>query len=325
MRWAVLGCGPVAAAHVVALQQTDDAQIVGVADANAELVRSVADRLGVPGFTSVQDLLAESHPQAVTIALPNFLHGQSTVAAASAGAHVLCEKPLARSVEECRQMLTVCRTQGVQLGSILNYRGYRQTRWIRDRITSGELHPLVLYFDVAMARPPAGSWRDNPSLSGGGILLQVGIHYLDLLLWWLGDPLEVTCALDRDDRRENAATAILRFPAGVLAVARFSMVGRRGMPVRMEIEAEEGRLRMVGSQIESLDPELGEPPTPEQADSSLMYGVGHVAVIGEAARALAEGQPLAISGEEGLRAVALCERLYAADRGHTWLPWATSS
>ena len=137
--YGIIGCGWVAPAHAWGVRALEPAgvRLVAVADQDVDRAERLAHDFNVPHvYADYRDLLRRPDVQAVSICLPDFLHCEATVAAAAASKHVLCEKPLARSLSEADGMIAACERRGVALGLIMNHRYFpdnlRTKRAIRD-------------------------------------------------------------------------------------------------------------------------------------------------------------------------------------------------
>jgi len=301
--WAVLGGGGIAPSHIISLQRVPGVQLVGVADVDAAARTRIEEMFRVTAYPSIETLFSEARPDAVTIALPAPLHLPAARLAAEHGVSVLCEKPLANSTAECDEMIAACKAAGVQLGAILNNRGYAQTRWIKAAIDAGWWTPRLVSVRGAMGR------LDSSSTT---MVFSLAIHYLDQMRWWLGDPLEAS-GLTQD----GVVLAMIRFrnACGDLHLAG---VGRRSAGVKVDIEGEEGRLTLGRYGIESFEGEFGPPPAWDTEVEGMAFGAGHLTVIREAAEALRRGEPFPVPGEVGRAAVALCEAIVRASETHQW-------
>jgi predicted dehydrogenase len=301
-RWGVLGGGSVAPSHVISLQRTPGVELVGLADADEGARHRAEETFGVTTYASIDALLDDGKPDAVTVALPAPLHLMAARLAAERGVDVLCEKPLARNVAECDEVLEVCARHGVQLGAILNNRGYLQTRWVKQLIDEGRWHPSLVAIQGAMP----GTSR------AADMVLAVGVHYLDLMRWWLGPPRRVSAL-----STEQAAAGLIAFDDAV-GTFRLTVLGKTGTGVRMDIEGVEGRVTLGRFGIHSSSGDLGAPPEWDPEIEGMTYGAGHATVIREAAEALARGEPFPVSGETGREAVALCEAMTRASDSGSW-------
>ena len=169
-----------------------------------------------------QQLLLDDEVDAIYVATPVYLHAEQTIAAAEAGKHVLCEKPMALNVAECDRMMAACRANNVKLGVAYYRHFYPVVRRVKELLGSGELGvPIVVqvnafeWFDPAP--DAAHAWLINKQLSGGGPMFDFGCHRLEVLLDLFGDVSDVKATLANalfDREVEDVATAILRFERG---------------------------------------------------------------------------------------------------------------
>lgn len=308
-RWLIAGWGRVGPAHATALGRCPGAEVVGAVAHNGT-ARGASPADSVHLFQDLEVALDETRPDALSIALPHDLHLPATELAARRGVHVLCEKPLARDLDECLRMIELCREHDVQLGCILNYRGYLQLRWVREVIASGAFEVLAASVDVALARTvSAPAWQLDPVRSGGGIARIVGVHYLDLLQWWLGRPLTVN-GIATPPGLENIAAGCITFARGAVATVSMSAVASSSIGIRVELTADIGRIVIHGAEVVAAPVALGPLPPPQEFDCSTPYGTGHLVCLAEANEALAAGGPFPYSGVEGAWAVAMVDALY---------------
>ena len=185
--WGLIGLGKIAETRVVpGFEQTTGEQLLVVAGRDAERTAAFATRHKVRGAT-VAELLADPAIEAVYIAAANDLHAEYTLAAAAAGKHILCEKPLARTQDEGEAMVAACRDAGVLLGTAFMMRYHPLHAQIRDLIAAGAIgRPLQARVQNGFAlRPERQTWRIDQAAAGGGPLMDVGSHALDLLCYVL--------------------------------------------------------------------------------------------------------------------------------------------
>ncbi len=194
---AVIGIG-VGLAHARGYIANPDAELIAICDADPARLKERGDQLGIPAamqFTDYNELLKLRELDVVSIGLPNFLHAPAAIAALRAGKHVLCEKPLATSAAEAKTMVDEAKACGRQLMVCFNYRFRDDTRWLMGMRSAGK------YGDIYYARagwlrnagiPGIGGWFTTKSRSGGGPLIDLGVHILDLTLWLMGYPRAVS-------------------------------------------------------------------------------------------------------------------------------------
>ena len=223
VRWGVLGTANIAVKSVIpALFASEKNELVAIGSRDAARGQAVASQLGIPrAHASYDDLLADDAVEAVYIPLPNGLHTEWTVRAARAGKHVLCEKPMALGLDECRRMLDACREAGVLFMEALMYRLHPQHARVRDLLDSGLLGEPTLFrasFCFSMRNP-----RDNVRLVpelGGGALLDLGVYAIDSARFVLGaEPTDVAGRVRIDPRFgvDMTGAGVLTLPRGTIA------------------------------------------------------------------------------------------------------------
>ncbi|MBN1400520.1 MAG: Gfo/Idh/MocA family oxidoreductase [Anaerolineae bacterium] len=192
LKLALIGCGGYAAAYLRALQNHADADLVAVCDVDAAKAEAAARLVGAQPDTDWQAALTTPHLDGAIIATPNHLHAAMTVAAAERGLHVLCEKPMATSLEDAQRMVAACRTAGVALLVGLSARYDAAMAAACQHVASGALgSPYLitnLYHYTLQPAQPGRTWHNDPERMGGGALIQMGIHSLDRVLWFGGSP-----------------------------------------------------------------------------------------------------------------------------------------
>jgi predicted dehydrogenase len=223
VRWGVIGSGGIARRRTIpeGIMAAQNAILDGVFDANEEAGKSAAEQFKAQRFDSVEALLA-GDIDAVYIATPASFHARHVTQAAAARKHVLCEKPLGMTVRETRAMVNACARAGVVLGTAFMMRFTAQHRAARDMIRRGDLGTLVYgRAQLSCWYPPIpGAWRQDPVLGGGGSLIDMGGHCIDLLEMFFGDVVAVSCRiahLVHSYRSEDSAVTLLEFQGGALA------------------------------------------------------------------------------------------------------------
>jgi predicted dehydrogenase len=179
-------------AHLPGLRACPEVDLVALCGRNPERLAQMAARFGVPrGFTDYHQMLAEAKPEVVVISVPNYLHAPLTLAALDAGAHVICEKPLALTVAEAEAMLHRAEQLQRQHLTFFTYRGMAGPRYVKQLIASGYLgqlhHAQACYLHGSWLNPERpGNWKTLKAESGSGVLGDLGAHVIDLLQWWFG-------------------------------------------------------------------------------------------------------------------------------------------
>ncbi len=191
LRVGVIGLG-MGRTHIKNYQAHPAAQVVAVADINAAVLNDVGEQFGVPGrYTSADEMLRCEKLDVVSVVTPNNWHRPQTLAALEAGCHVLCEKPMALNAAEARDMLAAARRAGRRLMINFSYRFSDASMALKRQVEEGAIGEVYFARTVWHRRrglPGLGGWFGQKALSGGGPLIDLGVHRLDLALWLMGYP-----------------------------------------------------------------------------------------------------------------------------------------
>ncbi len=197
IRWGIIGCGDVTEKKSgPGLQKAEGSSLVAVMRRDGAKAADYAKRHHVPRwYDDAQKLIDDPEVDAIYIATPPYAHLEYTIKAAEAGKPVYCEKPLGMSSEESKRMTSFCKEKGVPFFAAYYRRALPKFIKIKELLDSGTIGE-IRHVHIAMHqsisdedRQGGGSWRVKPEISGGGLLLDVGSHALDLLDWFLG-PIE---------------------------------------------------------------------------------------------------------------------------------------
>ena len=220
----IIGAGRIAwIGHLPWYWENPHAEIVAISDVTEDKARRAAQRLGVnTWYRDFHDLLARDDIAAVSICTPVWTHKEIAVAAAKAGKHILCEKPMARTVEECDAMTEAARQAGVKLAVGFTKRchpGFERIKQIVDEGLIGKPFHLDIHWNLYFppGTPPSKNFSEDRRL-GGGVLLDNSVHYVDTFRWWLCAEVDTvyaeTSKVVPGRAYEDEATAILRFTDG---------------------------------------------------------------------------------------------------------------
>jgi 1,5-anhydro-D-fructose reductase (1,5-anhydro-D-mannitol-forming) len=224
--WGLIGASTIAAEHMIgAIRAQQGHEVVAVASSSAARAKEYAGAHGIAGaYDSVASLLADPGVRAVYISTTNELHRDQVLAAAAAGKHVLCEKPLALTLDDARQMVDACAAAGVVMATNHHLRNAATHRRIRQAVQEGAIgKPLFARVFHAVYLPPhLQGWRIDRPGAGGGVTLDITVHDADTLRFILGaEPVEAAAlsqsASLAQQGLEDGVMAVLRFDNGVLA------------------------------------------------------------------------------------------------------------
>jgi predicted dehydrogenase len=254
VRWGVIGSGGIARRRTIpeGLTKAANAQLVAVYGTNRKTNYEVAAQFNVKAVDTVEALLAEDI-DGVYIASPVKPHEEQVTACAKAGKHVLCEKPLGRTVAEAESMAAACKKAGVQLGTAFMMRFHSQHRAAAEMIQAGRLgKPVFGRAQLSFWYPPIpGAFRQDPALGGGGSLIDTGNHCIDLLEFCFGPVQTVSCFINttvHSYASEDSAVVSLRFANGALgAVDVFFCVRDEGCKNALELYGSRGNIIACGT------------------------------------------------------------------------------
>ena len=190
VKWGVIGCGGIADRRTLpGMMLSEKAELVAVMDANGEAAENCKEKYGAKyAFTKYEDVLALPEIEAVYIASPVFFHKEQAIAAARAKKHILLEKPVALTVSEAEEIKKACEENGVKIsiGFLMRFHGYHQK--IKEIIAEGKIGEIVSMRGQFTCWYPeiVGAWRQKKATSGGGALVDMGIHVIDLIHYITG-------------------------------------------------------------------------------------------------------------------------------------------
>jgi predicted dehydrogenase len=317
LRWGILGAGSVARRRVLpAMAALEDCSITSLMVRDLSAAQQLAAEHGATrGVDRVDQLVSDAEVDAVYVSTPVYLHADHVAAAAEAGKHVLCEKPMGRDAGECERIIRACQRAGVHLEVCFVLRGWPIYQQIRRILSSGELGRIVeirAHLAKWMPREP-GEWRLDPELGGGGAFMDVGSHYLDLFRFLLGEPVRLAYM---DSSKvfgwgvEESGFALIEFDNGAHGTLSVSCTVPHPDHV-LEVYGTEGslflgkELRVVRGSNEEILPAV----FPDYYSGLLTH------FCQAAAHGLA---PLA-SGHDGLQNIRIIQAAYASARSGTMM------
>jgi predicted dehydrogenase len=258
LKLGLIGCGWIGRLiHLDILRRMPDAELVALAEPDPQRRAEAAERAPeAVAFAGYKELLEMPEVEAVVICLPNALHAEAAVAALKKGKHIYLEKPLAASLPEARKVLTAWRPAGV-VGMIgFNFRFHALYQAARRHLQSGRLGDLVSARSVFSSKAQTVPAWKQARANGGGVLLDLASHHVDLVHFLFGQAVREVFAGLRSQRGEGDSAAVqLRLADGLLVQSFFSMNAVE--EDRFEIYGQRGKL-MVDRYL-SLDVEITEP------------------------------------------------------------------
>ncbi len=261
LRFGLVGCGVIGPLHARAITSLPDTKLVAVTDIAREKAQKLADQYGARAYTDMRVMLANESLDVVNICTPSGMHGEHAICAMCAGCHVIVEKPMEVNLERIDAMLHAQRENGVKLAVISQHRFDPATQRVQKLVAEGALGRLVMgnaqipwwrsqaYYD-------SGDWRGTWALDGGGVLMNQGIHYIDMLQWLMGPVKSLIAYKDtlvhQRMETEDVAVAVLRFASGALGTISATTGAYPGLATRIEIYGNKGSATIAGDELTYL-------------------------------------------------------------------------
>jgi predicted dehydrogenase len=335
LRVGVIGLG-IGRLHIEGWQQHPQVEVVALADPDAERLGQVGEQFGIAArYASAAAMLAAEKLDVVSVCTPNKYHKDLTLAAFEAGCHVLCEKPMALNADEGREMLAAAGRAGKRLMINFSYRFSAQSRALKAQVDSGLFGDFYFGRTVWHRRrgmPGFGGWFGSKDLAGGGPLIDLGVHRLDLALWLMGYPKpswvlgssydHIARPLAAESGKtfdvEDLACALIRFDNGATLALEASWAANIQ-------EAELMETRLLGTKAGLLQKNLNEGYTFDaqvfmeqngaQFNLQLNPSTSQArSAMHDYAEAILSEQPHPASGEEGLIVMEILDAIYASAR-----------
>lgn len=239
----IIGAGTMGGMHADCYSEIPGAKVVAVADARMEAAKSVADKCSAQALASGDEILAMKDVDIVDICLPTPFHRENVLKAASAGKHVFCEKPIARTMEDGRAMIAACKEANVKfmVGHVLRY--FHEFSAAKKLIDSGAVGKPAMVRTTRAAGHPQGwsNWYANMQMAGG-VVLDMIIHDFDFLRWCLGDVERIYAKGLAYSGIPNVDYALvtIRFKSGTIAHVEGSWAHPPGFFVKLEVAGDGG-------------------------------------------------------------------------------------
>lgn len=325
LRWGILSTADIGRKKVIpGIQAADRSTVVAIASRDVDRAHAAATALGIPRVHGTYEaLLADPDVDAVYIPVPNHLHATWTIAAARAGKHVLCEKPLAMTAGDAQRMVEACASAGVVLMEAFMYRHHPSWVAVRELVASGRIGPLVSvqswfsYFndDAANIR--------NIREYGGGALFDIGCYNVNLSrMLFEAEPHRVEASIVRDPSSgvDILTSALLEFDGGI---ATFTCSTRAEDDQRVHVYGTEG---WISLDIPfNIPPHLpasirvargGDPPVAPAIETLIFDAADQYAIqAGQFAAAVLDGRPVPVPPSDAVANLRVIERLFEAADG----------
>lgn len=347
-RIGIIGFGGIANAHVDAYKQIENCEVIAACDIDKDRLKEKGDKYGITSlYADYNDLLADKDVEAVSVCVGNALHCETAVAAAKAGKHVLLEKPMAMNADEGKQITDAAKQAGVVGQMAMCWRHQAETALIKKYVDNGTFGNIYHIRAVTVRRrgiPGLGGWFTTKSASGGGPLIDIGVHWFDRAMYLAGlwQPTAVSAMnyakfgprmkdyryvrmwagpprLDGTYDVEDYSTGLVRF--GTKATMEFEMAWACNGPDEMYLDllGDKGGVRLVEGQPVTILTEDDQRPV----DLTLQYDNSTNRFVGQAKTFVAacrgEG-PNVAPFEQGLTVMRMMDTIYASAEAGKELP-----
>jgi UDP-N-acetyl-2-amino-2-deoxyglucuronate dehydrogenase len=331
IRFAVVGCGRIAASHFRALQaHAPDAELVAVCDTDAQALEKAVTATGASPFSSLTQLLdAPRLPDVVVLCTPSGLHSQQAIKAAQRGVHVVTEKPMATRWSDGLEMVRACDEANVRLFVVKQNRRNPTLQLLKRALEQRRFGRIFMVtINVFWSRPQqyydSARWRGTWEFDGGALMNQAS-HYVDLIDWLIG-PVESVQAyiatLARNIQVEDTATVGVRWRSGALGSVNVTMLTHpNNFEGSITILGEHGTVRVGGLAVNEIQHWKFADERPEDKDigrasyaTTSVYGFGHPLYYENVIQSLrGQGEP-ETDGREGLRSLEILIASYLSAR-----------
>lgn len=316
LKWGLIGAGDIARKRIApALRDLPNCELISVCRSRAELAEEFANEFGAKKwFADWRELVADKEIDAVYLATPVFLHAEQTIAAAEAGKHILCEKPMALNVAECDEMIAVCKANNVKLGIAYYRRFYPVIERIKQLIASDEIGKVSIvqinafeYFEPDTNNPRR--WLIEKAKSGGGPLMDFGCHRLEVLTNLFGEIRKSKSIISNNifsREVEDTATVLLEFQNGVNANLTVTHTANEPKDT-LDIYGTKGSIHVPILNKGELKLRIGSNEKIEQYPPHENF---HLPLIQDFTEAVLSGNQPTITGETGREINKIIEEIY---------------
>ena len=314
IRTAVIGVG-MGRAHAHAYKDAARADLRWVVDINEERAATVAAQVGCGYATNFEEILDDV--DAVSVCLPHHLHAPVTLKALQAGKHVLVEKPMANTREECLAMIRAAEDRGLTLMVAFPLRYRPNYRVLKEALSDDRYGQVICANGFVHGRltPQPGSWFSRKDQLGGGVLFSHGCHDIDIMIWLFGMPTRAEYVATRVGTEwmegEGTAQCVFAFPGGILGNLSVTWgFPYRDQPARLQVHTTEAMLAVTGNNLIIHDKD-GRRPLYEEPAGSRSPAHGVIDEIEHFLTCIIEGKEPMTHGREAMKSLEVVWDLYA--------------
>lgn len=326
-KFAILGCGRIAQRHAEQIARVG--QLVAVCDVVAARADTLASQYDAKAFCNIDDLLSSSTEfDIAVICTPNGLHAEHSIACLRAGLHVICEKPMALTVQDCKKMIDAAEEADKKLFIVKQNRFNPPVAALKEKL---DQHALGKIFSMQLNcfwnRSEAyykDEWRGTMALDGGTLFTQFS-HFIDLMYWMLGDVKQVKAFMHNYNHKsviefEDTGVAILTFESGVIGSVNYTVNSfEKNMEGSLTLFGEKGTVKIGGQYLNEVEYTSGiDFDIPISDAKSNNYGTymgsmsNHNKVYDNVMDVLQNNATVMINAREGMKTIEIIEKIYSA-------------
>jgi len=327
---AVLGLGRISKNHLQAIQEhAENLELVAVCDGREDILRQVAEQYQVRGYLHLDEMLAETDADIISVCTPSGLHPSQTIQIAQSGRHVLTEKPMATRWQEGVDMVRACTDAGVRLFVVKQNRLNATLQMLKKAIDEGRFGRIYMAnINVFWTRPQdyydQDAWRGTWALDGGAFMNQAS-HYVDLAHWLMGPVQSVQAmmgTLERKIEAEDTGVLNIRWRNGAMCSVSVTMLTYpKNYEGSITILGEKGTVRIGGVAVNEIQEWTFADSRPEDEaikaasyETTSVYGFGHPLYYDNVIKTLQGKEKALVDGQEGLASLELLIAAYRAAR-----------
>jgi UDP-N-acetyl-2-amino-2-deoxyglucuronate dehydrogenase len=337
LRIGIVGCGNIAGNHAAAYSLLPGVEVVGCCDVDLSRAEVFAETRGIEYAVDSVTKLLDLNLDAISVCTPHPTHEAVVIEAAARDVHVLCEKPIAITVESAERMIDACERAGVKLGVLFQRRFWPASQRIRAAIDDGTLgRPILGHCSVLLHREheyySADAWRGMWATDGGGVLMTQAIHFIDLLQWFMGPVTEVfgrigTYKHGANIEVEDSAAATLTFASGALATILASTAVTPSLGIQVRVIGETGASASVSEYPEGFEGVNDSWVLPGAAEYRTMFSAEinpdlplseinarlvpfHAVQVADFIRAIRTDTDPVVTGREALKSLTIVKAIY---------------
>ena len=322
MKFAVVGAGVIGETHARLITSLPEgSELVAVVDLEAERAAAVSGKYGGEPMTDLEKACARPDVDAVSICLPSGFHADAAITALTAGKHVIVEKPIDVTLAAADRLIDAEQQSGLTVAVISQRRFQHAPAFVHQAVADGRLGRITAgiaesAFWRSQEYYDSGGWRGTVALDGGGALMNQGIHVVDLLLWMLGEPVEVQAYSDRLAHErievEDTVAATVRFRSGAIGSIVATTSAYPGRPVRLSVYGDRGSAVIEDEDLIAFEAADGEPAA--EASGSQSVADAHRDQYLDFIEAVRDGRPPSIGTRDARRALEVVLGVYDSAR-----------